>query len=137
MFYIQCFLQLTQSWQLAFFIYLLYILKFSHLIHFWNYQVTKNILTFLVTKYFILIWLFICKYNFVISTCTRQDGETWHLDDCKSCMCQKGETRCAMQRCPPNPGSCPPNYKLIKRSGQCCAQCVESKCDIYKKQKVS
>ncbi|XP_044734536.1 BMP-binding endothelial regulator protein [Chrysoperla carnea] len=56
-----------------------------------------------------------------------QDGESWQLDPCKSCMCQDGEIHCAMEKCPHhNNVPCPPNHKLIHPSGQCCPKCVES-----------
>lgn len=57
---------------------------------------------------------------------TYQDGESWQLDPCKSCMCHRGEPRCAMQRCQPRSEPCLPGYKSVKRPGQCCSECLEN-----------
>ncbi|XP_046680028.1 BMP-binding endothelial regulator protein isoform X1 [Homalodisca vitripennis] len=55
---------------------------------------------------------------------TYQDGETWQLDQCKSCACSGGLIRCAMPECP-QLGPCPPRFKLHREPGQCCPTCVE------------
>lgn len=60
-----------------------------------------------------------------------QDGESWRLDDCKSCMCHSGEPRCAMEQCPRL--SCPLGQDMERPPGQCCYRCVErdSVCTVY------
>ncbi|XP_077290337.1 BMP-binding endothelial regulator protein-like [Arctopsyche grandis] len=72
----------------------------------------------------------------VRSTCTAEgqtyaDGESWRLDDCKSCMCHSGEPRCAMEQCPRL--SCPLGQDMERPPGQCCYRCVErdSVCTVY------
>lgn len=55
-----------------------------------------------------------------------KDGETWQLDQCKSCLCSGGLIRCAMPECPQF-GACPPRFKLQREPGQCCPKCVEGK----------
>ncbi|KAM3963409.1 crosveinless 2-secreting protein [Aphomia sociella] len=53
-----------------------------------------------------------------------QDGETWHLDACKSCECHGGEPRCAMERCPTL--TCRPDQTLQHLDGHCCPKCVDA-----------
>ncbi|XP_046485972.1 BMP-binding endothelial regulator protein isoform X1 [Neodiprion pinetum] len=57
---------------------------------------------------------------------TYEDGETWKLDVCKSCVCMQGKVRCAMHMCPSLTIPCPPNSKLEHPKDQCCPRCVES-----------
>ncbi|XP_075218123.1 crosveinless 2-secreting protein [Lycorma delicatula] len=57
---------------------------------------------------------------------TYKDGETWQLDQCKSCVCHEGQVRCAMEMCPQLNVPCPPNFHLMRDPGQCCPRCVES-----------
>ncbi|XP_033607716.1 BMP-binding endothelial regulator protein isoform X2 [Cryptotermes secundus] len=57
---------------------------------------------------------------------TYEDGESWELDPCKTCVCQQGQVRCAMQMCPQKNMVCPSNYKMVQRPGECCPRCVES-----------
>uniref|UniRef100_A0A8D8YRF6 BMP-binding endothelial regulator protein n=2 Tax=Cacopsylla melanoneura TaxID=428564 RepID=A0A8D8YRF6_9HEMI len=55
-----------------------------------------------------------------------QDGESWSVDPCKSCICHKGQPRCSVEVCPSMNTPCPPHMKLVKLPGACCAQCIES-----------
>ncbi|KAL1132470.1 hypothetical protein AAG570_010425, partial [Ranatra chinensis] len=59
---------------------------------------------------------------------TYKEGETWQLDQCKSCVCKRGQVRCAMQVCNNLTDNipCPPNHRLMKLPGKCCPTCVES-----------
>lgn len=64
-----------------------------------------------------------------ISTCTvggrtYEEGETWQLDQCKSCGCNQGQIRCVMPLCQ-TILPCPPRFKLQRDPGQCCPRCVE------------
>uniref|UniRef100_A0A6P7FZM5 BMP-binding endothelial regulator protein-like n=1 Tax=Diabrotica virgifera virgifera TaxID=50390 RepID=A0A6P7FZM5_DIAVI len=54
-----------------------------------------------------------------------QDGEQWKLDDCKSCMCQRGMPSCAITRCNTTSTTCAYGTKFQKVSGECCPRCVE------------
>ncbi|CAG9862376.1 unnamed protein product [Phyllotreta striolata] len=56
-----------------------------------------------------------------------QDGEQWKLGECKSCICQRGITRCAITRCNMTSSSstCAYGYKFQKLPGECCPRCVE------------
>lgn len=60
-----------------------------------------------------------------------QDGESWRLDECKSCLCHSGEPRCAKEQCPPL--TCPASHRKEHPPGQCCPRCVESDgvCTVY------
>ncbi|XP_014245545.1 BMP-binding endothelial regulator protein [Cimex lectularius] len=57
---------------------------------------------------------------------TYEDGETWQVDLCKSCVCKEGSVRCAAEMCPQQNKACPPNQNLVHLEGQCCPKCVES-----------
>ncbi|BES97591.1 Hypothetical protein NTJ_10405 [Nesidiocoris tenuis] len=62
----------------------------------------------------------------VVNRITYKDGESWQVDNCRSCDCQGGLVKCMAEMCPNVNKPCPPNYKLVDIPGQCCPKCVES-----------
>ncbi|XP_065216311.1 BMP-binding endothelial regulator protein isoform X2 [Planococcus citri] len=55
-----------------------------------------------------------------------QDGETWQANECKSCMCNRGQIKCIVEVCSQSINMpCPPNMKYHKDPGACCPKCVE------------
>ncbi|CAH1399385.1 unnamed protein product [Nezara viridula] len=55
-----------------------------------------------------------------------KDGESWEVDQCKSCSCKSGQVKCVAELCNESNKPCPPNHKLVTVPGQCCSKCVES-----------
>lgn len=53
---------------------------------------------------------------------TRGHGESWHIDNCTRCECDRGLTVCSTVPCPPLPPHC-----LIHSipEGSCCPQCQQ------------
>lgn len=65
-------------------------------------------------------------YNIVFFFRFRQNGDSWKVDECKSCLCVRGQVQCAQELCPSISTSCPANMKLRTMPGSCCPQCVPS-----------
>ncbi|XP_033644314.1 extracellular matrix protein FRAS1-like [Asterias rubens] len=61
-----------------------------------------------------------CIHNRISYT----NDETWEPDDCHTCVCQSGETRCFKVDCPPCSGDRIP----VEVEGQCCPDCVLVQC---------
>ncbi|XP_071256392.1 extracellular matrix organizing protein FRAS1-like [Salvelinus alpinus] len=52
-------------------------------------------------------------------------GEQWQKSGCTRCVCDRGQSRCHTHTCPS--GTCEKGQTKVKRTGQCCEQCVASK----------
>jgi hypothetical protein len=53
-----------------------------------------------------------------------EDGQSWKLDDCRSCKCHRGMPSCAMTRCNVTL-PCAAGTQLVHLPGECCEKCVE------------
>lgn len=53
------------------------------------------------------------------------------MDECKSCLCVRGQVQCAQELCSPVASSCPANMKLRTVPGSCCPRCVPSECNNW------
>uniref|UniRef100_A0A673XCZ9 Fraser extracellular matrix complex subunit 1 n=1 Tax=Salmo trutta TaxID=8032 RepID=A0A673XCZ9_SALTR len=52
-------------------------------------------------------------------------GEQWQKSGCTRCVCDRGQSRCHTQTCPPR--TCEKGQTKVKRAGQCCDECVAAK----------
>ncbi|CAI6372010.1 unnamed protein product [Macrosiphum euphorbiae] len=61
------------------------------------------------------------------------NGDGWKVDECKSCLCVRGQVQCAQELCPRILTSCPINMKLQTVPGSCCPQCVpmDGVCTVF------
>ncbi|KAL4623271.1 extracellular matrix protein FRAS1, partial [Arapaima gigas] len=55
-----------------------------------------------------------------------RDGEEWQPTPCTKCVCNAGETQCAVVEC--RPVVCKPHENLEILPGKCCPQCVPNSC---------
>ncbi|CAB1414147.1 unnamed protein product [Pleuronectes platessa] len=55
----------------------------------------------------------------------HQQGEQWQKNACTTCVCDRGQSRCHTQTCPPI--SCDKGQTKVKRAGQCCDECAAAK----------
>lgn len=53
-----------------------------------------------------------------------ENGESWKLDECRSCKCNQGMPSCARIRCNVTL-PCGPGTKLVRDPGECCDRCQE------------
>ncbi|GFO33125.1 extracellular matrix protein fras1 [Plakobranchus ocellatus] len=55
-----------------------------------------------------------------------EDGETWDVDPCTVCQCERGKVTCYHQTCP----TCPKDTARDSQNadGQCCAPCLPVRC---------
>uniref|UniRef100_A0A4W4DQF0 VWFC domain-containing protein n=1 Tax=Electrophorus electricus TaxID=8005 RepID=A0A4W4DQF0_ELEEL len=51
-----------------------------------------------------------------------EDGQQWQKNSCTTCVCERGQTRCHTEKCPPL--HCDKGQTKVQRPGQCCAECV-------------
>ncbi|XP_001942569.2 BMP-binding endothelial regulator protein [Acyrthosiphon pisum] len=61
------------------------------------------------------------------------NGDGWKVDECKSCLCVRGQVQCAQEMCPRISTSCPLNMKLRTVPGSCCPRCVpmDGVCTVF------
>ncbi|XP_030622204.1 extracellular matrix organizing protein FRAS1 [Chanos chanos] len=52
-------------------------------------------------------------------------GEQWQKNSCTTCVCDRGQSRCHTEKCPPL--TCNKGQAKVKRSGQCCEECSSTK----------
>lgn len=62
----------------------------------------------------------------------HQHATVWRLDECTTCKCTNGETKCVTEPCQYAHG-CPVGYRLKKIPGQCCPECEEKEaiCTVF------
>ncbi|KAM4809143.1 extracellular matrix organizing protein FRAS1 [Rhinophrynus dorsalis] len=60
-----------------------------------------------------------------VSGKTYEHGVQWKRNPCTSCMCNRGEVKCHTSPC--YPLTCDKGHTKVRRSGQCCEECVSSK----------
>ncbi|XP_076856944.1 extracellular matrix organizing protein FRAS1 isoform X2 [Brachyhypopomus gauderio] len=54
-----------------------------------------------------------------------EDGHQWQKNSCTTCVCERGQSRCHTEKCPPL--HCDKGQTRVQRPGQCCAECVSSR----------
>ncbi|XP_017560623.2 extracellular matrix protein FRAS1 [Pygocentrus nattereri] len=54
-----------------------------------------------------------------------KDGHQWQKNSCTTCVCDRGQSRCHIEKCPPL--HCDKGQMKVKRPGQCCDECVSTK----------
>uniref|UniRef100_A0A3B3I1Q4 VWFC domain-containing protein n=1 Tax=Oryzias latipes TaxID=8090 RepID=A0A3B3I1Q4_ORYLA len=51
-----------------------------------------------------------------------QHGEQWQKDDCTTCVCERGKSKCHTNTCPHT--KCDKGEAKVRRDGRCCEECV-------------
>lgn len=82
-------------------------------------QCSFNGITYEVSFDFFFMYSFWNIYDFL------QEGESWKLNECSSCTCNKGMPSCAMTICNATQ-SCPAGTRYVHKPGECCGKCEES-----------
>ncbi|KAM9392081.1 extracellular matrix organizing protein FRAS1 [Pholidichthys leucotaenia] len=54
-----------------------------------------------------------------------QHGEQWQKSTCATCVCDRGQSKCHTDTCPPV--ICGKGETKVKRAGQCCDECAPAK----------
>ncbi|XP_023814674.1 extracellular matrix protein FRAS1 isoform X2 [Oryzias latipes] len=52
----------------------------------------------------------------------HQHGEQWQKDDCTTCVCERGKSKCHTNTCPHT--KCDKGEAKVRRDGRCCEECV-------------
>lgn len=52
-----------------------------------------------------------------------KNGESWKVDRCRSCFCDRGNVRCATRTCPPIDAPCQPDSERDHEEDHCCQRC--------------
>uniref|UniRef100_A0A3Q1EVU2 VWFC domain-containing protein n=1 Tax=Acanthochromis polyacanthus TaxID=80966 RepID=A0A3Q1EVU2_9TELE len=54
-----------------------------------------------------------------------QHGQQWRKDDCTTCVCDRGQSRCNTDTC--GPVTCDKGQTKVRRAGSCCDECAAAK----------
>ncbi|XP_069025425.1 extracellular matrix organizing protein FRAS1 isoform X2 [Embiotoca jacksoni] len=55
----------------------------------------------------------------------HQHGEQWQKNDCTTCVCDRGQSKCHTHTC--RPVTCNKGQTKVKRAGRCCDECAVAK----------